>query len=569
MASKSKSKSEVGRHPDTHRATISRSSSEYIRKRATKACQVCRARRTKCDQQRPACSFCLKVGVECVFEPDDKATFDQASLAIIDRLDRLERKIDAQAQAQTQSSPRTAHADSHEIYLHHHLFPLTIDKILQWNVFGDAHSPTLTALTQQTLASQSQCDNISTNTPWVGDMLNRTSCDRWLDNFFAHIHVKNPILDEAETRRLVSRLCAQGLDWNVESGLALLVCANGALARPLEEPLPLSHPDRQMAIILLDAAQRRLGGGLGPKGLIHAQCAFLSGVLLMSLIHPVEAWTTFVHGLAICQTFPYTQQIDHNMGRKTAQDIAEQSVLWSCWKSEQELRFEVGLSSCTGPADDPPELFPCPPQGCQGHVERAWYFYLSEIALWRLEVNARRLMSQIQHQDWGSVSQALSEIGRDVSNQLEAWQTSLPPPVSMDQDIEDDVIRFVLRGRITYVRELVSWPFVHAALNQMGDHGVSEHDTATALGFHYNRLLVNAPGYYHRHHGTWLMLRSSARSACILLGFARLYPGSSLLPVGWKDAVLGTVKMVEYWSVEAEGMRSVLEIMTWLLEVVQ
>ncbi|KAI3581688.1 nuclear protein, partial [Fusarium oxysporum f. sp. albedinis] len=60
-------------------------------KRATKACQVCRARRTKCDQQRPACSFCVKAGVECVFDLDERATFDQASLAIIDRLDRLER----------------------------------------------------------------------------------------------------------------------------------------------------------------------------------------------------------------------------------------------------------------------------------------------------------------------------------------------------------------------------------------------------------------------------------------------------------------------------------------------
>ncbi|EEU42153.1 uncharacterized protein NECHADRAFT_50796 [Fusarium vanettenii 77-13-4] len=560
--------SESRRRSDTHRGPVGRTSSTYVRKRAIKACQVCRARRTRCDQQRPACSFCVKAGVECVFDLDERATFDQASLAIIDRLDRLERKIDAQSQSVMpdigklgQTLPRNQVNQNISS-----LFPCTVDKVLQWNLFRDAPSPALTANTQQSLASQPQCN---TETSWVGDILDRKSCDRWLDNFFAHIHVKNPILDETETRRLVSRLCAKGLDWDVESGLALLVCANGAVACPLQESLPLSHADRRMAISLLSAAQRRLGGGLGPTGLIQAQCAFLSGVLLMSLMRPVEAWTTFVHGLAICQTFAYTQQRDRDMGQISSREASEQSVLWSCWKSEQELRLELGMSSFTCLVDDPPELFPSPPGECEGHVEQAWYFYLSEIALWRLEVNARRSMTQIQHEDWPSVSKALSEIGQDASDQLEAWKTSLPPPVSIHQGAEDDVIRFVLRGRITYIHELVSWAFVHVALNRVADHDFAEQETATALAFHYDRLLVNAPGYYHRHHGTWLMLRTSARSACVLLGFARMYPGSNLLPSGWKDAVLGTLKMVEYWSNEAEGMLSVLQTMTWLFEVVQ
>ncbi|CVK98917.1 uncharacterized protein FMAN_08370 [Fusarium mangiferae] len=573
--------SQSRRRIDSHRASISRPGSTYARKRAIKACQVCRARRTKCDQQRPACSFCVKAGVECVFEPDTNVTFDQASLAIIDRLDRLERKIDNQSRPQpaflgTQyddSIPETSDGLSPDPnVIHKTLFPTTIDKVLQWSVFRDVQLPTLASHTRQSPGSQSECSNAQR--PWVDEITDRASCERWLSSFFAHIHVKNPILDEEETRRLVSRLCAQGLDWSIESGLALLVCANGAIARPLGESLPLSHPDRQMAISLLDAAQRRLGGGLGPAGLIHAQCAFLSGVLLMSLIRPIEAWTTFVHGLAICQTLPYVRQIDHASGQTSPQETSEQSVLWSCWKSEQELRFELGMSSPAGLADDPPELFPKPPDGCEGDVERAWYFYLSEIALWRIEVNARRLMGQLQYGSRRSLSSALREIGKDTSHQLGAWQASLPPLVSIESEssphggAEDDVIRFVLRGRITYIRELVSWPFMHVALNEPVDQEFDEHDTSAALAYHHQRLLVNAPGYYHRHHGTWLMLRSSARSACILLGFARLHPGSTLLPLGWKDAVLDTLKMVEYWSLEADGMHPVLQTMKWLVQVV-
>nr|RBQ96218.1 hypothetical protein FVER53263_13302 [Fusarium verticillioides] len=573
--------SQSRRRADSHRASISRPGSTYARKRAIKACQVCRARRTKCDQQRPACSFCVKAGVQCVFEPDTNVTFDQASLAILDRLDRLERKIDSQSRPQPAflgtHYDDSIHETSNDLspepsVIHEILFPITIDKVLQWSVFRDVQLPILTSHTQQPPGSQSECSNAQR--PWVDEILDRVSCERWLSSFFAHIHVKNPILDEEETRRLVSRLCAQGLDWSIDSGLALLVCANGAIARPLEEHLPLSHPDRRMAIYLFEAAQRRVSGGLGPVGLIHAQCAFLSGVLLMSLIRPVEAWTTFVHGLAICHSLPYTRQLDPTSGQTSTQETSEQSVLWSCWKSEQELRFELGMSSPAVLADDPPELFPKPPDGCEGDFERAWYFYLSEIALWRVEVNARRIMGQLQHGSWLSVSRVLREIRKDTSHQLETWQASLPPLVSIENEsspyggVEDDVIRFVLRGRITYIRELISWPFMHFALNEAVDQELDDHDTSAALACHHQRLLVNAPGYYHRHHGTWLMLRSSARSASILLGFARLHPGSTLLPLGWKDTVLDTLKMVEYWSLEADGMLSVLQTMKWLVEVV-
>ena len=48
-----------------------RGTAAYPRKRANKACQVCRARRTKCDNKKPSCSFCEKVGTQCVWAPDD------------------------------------------------------------------------------------------------------------------------------------------------------------------------------------------------------------------------------------------------------------------------------------------------------------------------------------------------------------------------------------------------------------------------------------------------------------------------------------------------------------------
>src|SRR4051794_10371284 len=39
----------------------------YPRKRAIRACQKCRVRRTKCDNVRPACTACLDLGAECIY----------------------------------------------------------------------------------------------------------------------------------------------------------------------------------------------------------------------------------------------------------------------------------------------------------------------------------------------------------------------------------------------------------------------------------------------------------------------------------------------------------------------
>lgn len=557
----------------SHRAAISRPSSTYARKRAIRACQVCRARRTKCDQRRPSCSFCVRAGIECIFEPDVNATFDQASLAIIDRLDRLERKLDAQSVVQRGQDGSPATPDSVRLVSstklsRERLFPANLDGVLRWSVFQNITSSMTTASSPYSTRTPLQSDGQQST--WLGDELDPATCDRWLDNFFAHVHVKNPVLDEVQTRRLVRKLCIQGAGWDITSCLALLVCANGALARPLDEPLAASDPDIQTAIAMFNAAQKRFGTGLVSPGLIQAQCAFFSGVLLMSLLRPVEAWTTFVHGLAICQTLPSIKMLHNEMGNIGGTEaISEQSVFWSCWKSEQELRFELGMPGSSGLPDDPPQLFPNPPEGCQGHIERGWYFYLSEISLWRLEVNAYDSISQIEHDDWPSLSQSLGELGQNTLDQIQAWKSSLPSLLSLANDGPldvGDVVRFVLRGRITYVHELISWPFLSAVMSGEAAHLDLGQPVASALAFHHERLLVNRPGFYHRHHGTWLMLRSSARSACILLGFTYLYPASGLMPESWRDVVFDTVKMLQYWNDEVEDMRPVSDMMARLLE---
>lgn len=61
--------------PPSRRRPAPRGTAAYPRKRANKACQVCRARRTKCDNKKPSCSFCEKVGAKCITTPTDLSSY--------------------------------------------------------------------------------------------------------------------------------------------------------------------------------------------------------------------------------------------------------------------------------------------------------------------------------------------------------------------------------------------------------------------------------------------------------------------------------------------------------------
>jgi Fungal Zn(2)-Cys(6) binuclear cluster domain len=47
--------------------TKTSSSKDYPRRRALQACQICRARKTKCDNERPTCGSCEALGVDCSY----------------------------------------------------------------------------------------------------------------------------------------------------------------------------------------------------------------------------------------------------------------------------------------------------------------------------------------------------------------------------------------------------------------------------------------------------------------------------------------------------------------------
>ncbi|KAG8414585.1 hypothetical protein J3459_014246 [Metarhizium acridum] len=278
----------------------------YSRRRAVKACQVCRARRTKCDNRKPSCSFCLKVGAKCIQSPVDLSTFDPASLKILERLDDLERTMKTMTiTGQTRVPPVAAKSTTAE------LVPPGPEHIVKWNVFADlcqALDGVGLAESESATSSHHQLPSLSSPSPPspIADLtteLELCRVNQLLDNFFNYVHVKNPILDEQPARHTVQSVVLNGIDWSAESCLTLLICALGSIGRPfgpMLETMPGTSAYASAKMLFL-AAQRRIGSVLCSEDIVATQCLFLSGVYMMCMFQPVKAWRFFVQALASCQ----------------------------------------------------------------------------------------------------------------------------------------------------------------------------------------------------------------------------------------------------------------------------
>ncbi|KAL7793212.1 hypothetical protein V8C37DRAFT_378797 [Trichoderma ceciliae] len=584
----------------------------YPRKRANTACQVCRARKTKCDNKKPACSYCVSVGATCIQSPVDLSSFDPASLKILDRIDELERLLrhavpepasapgsgseavaPASGLARPQRLPSLSRPGAFDIHGHtsgvssvsglqqtdddvdiSSLLPQRVHRILQWPIFQNSgahhHSPP---------SYRAPPDAISTPPSGSASLAGLIDMDshriyRLLDNFFLHIHCKNPILDEVLARRMVLNAFLDGIDWSPASCLALIICALGCIATPFgpsgETKLGTqTYGDSQ---IFFQAAQKRIGILLVRSDIVGAQCLFLSGIYLMMVFQPVYAWRFFSQALAACQHFPFLARAQNlnaslesmEMGR---QDTQEQAVYWSAWKSERELRQELDLPDFdilhSGSTLYPP-FFPAPPvapaespDGPDSETQRAraaWLFYLAEISLRRLTSRLSREALDLR-QRYASDSVLLDmllDMMPEYEGQVREWSESLPADLSIHTPVEEDgICRSVLRGRMINLFEQIYWPFVMASISahvarRPVKPAVAEF-AKRGLETHMHQVHVNKPGFHHRHHGSMFMIRACTRSALVLLAAAR---AGCAMPADWEDSVYKTVGMLAYWEDE-------------------
>jgi hypothetical protein len=166
----------------------------------------------------------------------------------------------------------------------------------------------------------------------------------------------------------------------------------------------------------------------------------------------------------------------------------------------------------------------------------------------------------------------------------------LPPPVRFPAQKEQldqptgEVLRFILRGHMIDIREFVRLPAIYEILSSEPPFSAENFsETTLRLGREIlenavDRIRANREGWYHRHQGTWLMMRTCSRSALHLMGMALKCQQAAevlhvdyqtleqeMLPSNWREAVIQVIELLDYWAEESQDLERLSSILKELM----
>lgn len=324
----------------------------YQRTKAPNACLVCRQRKTRCDNELPVCGFCKASGGDCQYDKPKELRYDQASIAILQRLESLESNLGtlikgaasgfesgkSPSQSDTRQTPggSAQEAATPSNYLGHDedesesppnsatllraSADMSIESMLKWPLFRerlkspeDAVIPRLTGFdgkeeldfSEQHL--QLQAHNVN---PLV-------------ENFIVNTLPSSPILNPELLRHKVNLVVDGGLGWDGDSCLVvsflitidrtkltvlkLLVLALGSISHSVGHPrsttkIDISKHDEEFKVAecYFWASQRRIGLHHHHDHYLAAQLSFFTGVYFGHTMRVMAAWKAFAQAGTQC-----------------------------------------------------------------------------------------------------------------------------------------------------------------------------------------------------------------------------------------------------------------------------
>ncbi|KAE8396366.1 hypothetical protein BDV23DRAFT_48080 [Aspergillus alliaceus] len=474
------------------------------------ACQTCRRRKVRCDNARPTCGFCQGNGMTCVYIERGELTKEDRDLGkVIERLDNLSHAVENIQSflfsngTPTSSAPSAPQlkgkefdvseedAEPYKDYLQVPSSRGSADTVLTWPIFHGRFREN--ALITTVFQSPHGAESSAIETWVVPDGFQPTNEERipaLVDQFIQNVHTKNPILDLEALIRWGRHAAEFGLQWDAQSCLVLLACALGCISKPFTHSMkaPLQEErasDRTSSLAsglkegetFFVMACRRVG--LLRYSVLGAQCHFFAGVYLMYTFRPLAAWNHFYQASTYYRL--RLRMIDGlNMDDDASTDEViqcetpvlrhmEQSLYWSCFKSEVEIRVELPLPQSAIAEYEYPALFPTPPNlsddypeggyngtgwstswnpsrpassshgnraptpfGVRNHImqlfdeEQSWYYYLTEVALRRIGNRVLNAFYRRGQSMWSDIKPFIP-LALEFETQINAWSANLPP----------------------------------------------------------------------------------------------------------------------------------------------
>lgn len=233
-----------------------------------------------------------------------------------------------------------------------------------------------------------------------------------------------------------------------------LACALGSVAKPFQKVTSdsnctsLEHDGNslQTGEAYYNCARRRFG--LLRAGIATTQCYFLAGVYLMYTMRPLSAWSHFRSASTsyhLYLDFQARRRARHGSIPSLKDRSLEQSLYWSCYKSECELRMELDLPDscladiqypdlhpfppCTDTVSPTSDKFPAfdkpsqsPSKNLPKQQENSWFYYLTEITLRRICNSVMNTLYVGDYKNWTDEQiPYMARAAAEFEQQLQDW----------------------------------------------------------------------------------------------------------------------------------------------------
>ena len=630
-----------------HKRSRLNTDSAAPRTRAATACERCRSRKTRCDNGRPICGYCSKHNVDCVYSDDAvSSNLLEAGDRILAAIGDLKFSFEAHqrycSSLQHRFNDGNFHTDSrparettpyrdveherytepqHSVSINTHRSrsrPEGMETILQWSILVPFST------TASLVGGQ---NDIRTSANGIPNLSYR-ELSRLATKYIDGVHIKNPILDLAILQADIFHVAENGLDWSTRTCLVSLISAIGAVSQqhsdhrlylngqtPLSQvmsPVSRAEVEVNLSFQYWDIAVKRIGLAIAEDTVQAVQCLCLAAIWQMHHVRPVQAWKYFNLAGAAWHTLNSNNPIDVTASSEAALRLQSftvmQSLFFTIWKSEGELKMELDLPESILDNVKFPYSFPQPPvldtsnspEDEVAEDERSWLYYLADIAIRHLlnrlsTTNLELSLDNNRPLTRRDLHQMISEADM-LETQLFEWHRSLPhifrfripdhDQLSCDPDYDDRVK--VLYHRLLSYRSLVNRPFVRLLVDRNSSTSLVQElfrdDVAledevvrrASLCLHYCMMKIN-PISNHRHQGTWTALRNLGTTAMIFSAVHLSIKQDAMpslrhafqLPVGWYQQVLQSIHdMQPYWEEGSGGSAEIRRTIEEVLDAV-
>ncbi|KAK8164949.1 hypothetical protein IWX90DRAFT_381189 [Phyllosticta citrichinensis] len=457
---------------------------------AAQACETCRARKSKCDEKRPKCGLCQRLGAECRYREPLPTKKDKTMLFMLDALQRIEGKVDqigkvfdpdgsdksvgdvhqhTKQQIQTRPPPIAIKGSgSPNVPVHittpHRilLWPFIRSRLEEFSVdaAGDIQAlfqggtPWVLRQDAKKHPDILPC-NVNPKSEQVQDLTNPDGMPRarfpdlsyeemrtYATHYFDTFNMLYLILDRASFMNTVLPYVARrGFGEGDENSIiALLVLSLGKVAfegtwsTPLENGMNFASglkggtKDRPPGLDFFNEARRRTGFVAYRSSVENIQILLLTGIYFESCGRHLEFWRAASAASAAFQVLIKCTPLDWF----TEQGSLVKRLYWTCNLMGNWYHFDLDLPR-TGMVESDDEV-PLPGELLEqatAEEQQAMMHFLAMIELRRLMTRVHGTLFEESSEGYGGPS---THVIRELARQLESWRTMLPQPLQWSDD---------------------------------------------------------------------------------------------------------------------------------------